>query len=330
MRSRKCGFLILDPHGEYYDGGGAGRKGLRDYAGAAESLLVLSSRKLDGPHSALKISSAEIDIPDLANLYEFTPAQVECLQTAQYRLGGNWLATFLERDVSKLMGDLNGRFGEGTISVIKRRLESVFRFDLITTDQKHSVTKQVISALEQGIVVLVDTSNMFEAEELLVSTVLARAIFEHNRELYAQRKEFARLPPMLVAMEEAQRVLTQSKGTVFAQIAREGRKFKLGVCAVTQQPKLINEEIISQFNTLFVLGLADRRDRDILRNSAKQDVAMLENEIQMLMPGEALIASPFTPFAIPARIDLFETYLEEANASLPPKTAKLAKDAGFF
>jgi DNA helicase HerA-like ATPase len=330
MRSRKCGFLILDPHGEYNDGGGAGKKGLRDYAGAGEALLVLSSRKLDGPHSALKISSSEIDIPDLANLYEFTGAQVECLQTAQYKLGNNWLAALLERDVSKLMGDLNGRFGEGTISVIKRRLESVFRFDLITTDQKHSVTKQVISALDQGMVVLVDTSNMFEAEELLVSTVLTRAIFERNRELYAERKEFARIPSMLVALEEAQRVLGQAKGTVFAQIAREGRKFKLGICAVTQQPKLINEEIISQFNTLFVLGLADRRDRDILRNSAKQDVAMLENEIQMLMPGEALIASPFTPFAIPARIDLFETYLQEANAAIAPETAKPTRDRGFF
>jgi DNA helicase HerA-like ATPase len=330
MRDRRCGFLILDPHGEYYDGGGAGRKGLRDFAGAKDALLVLSSRKLDGPYSALKISSSEIDIPDLVNLYEFTGAQVECLQTAQYRLGQNWLAALLERDVGRLMGDLNGRFGEGTISVIKRRLESVFRFDLITTDQKHSVTKQVISALDQGMVVLVDTSNMFEAEELLVSTVLTRAIFERNRELYAERKDFAKLPPTLVALEEAQRVLSQSKGTVFAQIAREGRKFKLGLCAVTQQPKLINEEIISQFNTLFVLGLADRRDRDILRNSAKQDVAMLENEIQMLMPGEALIASPFTPFAVPARIDLFESYLEEANAAVMPRTAKPARDAGFF
>jgi DNA helicase HerA-like ATPase len=330
MRERKCGFLILDPHGEYFDGGGPGRKGLRDYVNASESLLVLSSRKLDGPHSALRISSSEIDIPDLANLYEFTPAQAECLQAAQYRLGRNWLTDLLERDVGRIVGDLNGRFGEGTISVIKRRLESVFRFDLVTADSKHSVTGQVISALDQGMVVLVDTSNMFEAEELLVSTVLVRAIFERNREIYAERKDFARLPPMLVAMEEAQRVLGQSRGNVFAQIAREGRKFKLGVCAVTQQPKLINEEIISQFNTLFVLGLADRRDRDILRNSAKQDVAMLENEIQMLMPGEAIIASPFTPFAIPARIDLFEDYLEMANRTAQPRKARPERDQGFF
>ena len=131
---------------------------------------------------------------------------------------------------------------------------------------------------------------------------------------------------------EKQRVLSQSKGTVFAQIAREGRKFKVGFCAVSQQPKLINEEIISQFNTLFILGLADKRDRDILRNSAKQDISMLDNEIQMLMPGEALIASPFTPFAIPCKVHLYEEYVEESNAKAGERKNTVKKDVGqtFF
>ncbi len=66
---------------------------------------------------------------------------------------------------------------------------------------------------------------------------------------------------------------------------------------------------------MFILGLADKRDRDILRNSAKQDISMLENEIQMLMPGEALIASPFTPFAIPVKVHLYEEYLKRCNVT---------------
>jgi hypothetical protein len=31
------------------------------------------------------------------------------------------------------------------------------------------------------------------------------------------------------------------------------------------------------------------------------------------MRGETLIASPFTPFAVPAKIHLFEDYVEEQN-----------------
>ena len=326
MASRRCGFLILDPHGEYYDGGERGKKGLSHSKLAAESLDVYASRRLEGPHSSIHVSSGEIEIPDLANLYEFSGPQLECLQAAQYRYGERWLEDLRDRDVSTIVKDLGGKFHEGSVNVIKRRLDSIFQFDLVTTDRNLSMTKAVISALQSGKTVLVDTSNMFEAEELLVSTVLARAVFEHNKAIYSDKEKFERSPPVLIALEEAQRVLSQSKGTVFSQLAREGRKFKVGLCAVSQQPKLINEEIISQFNTLFVLGLADKRDRDILRNSAKQDISMLDNEIQMLMPGEALVASPFTPFAIPCRVHLYEEYLEEMNAKAGDTSIKVKKD----
>lgn len=312
MRLRKYGFLVLDPHGEYYDGGEVGKRGLK-HAGSSEALEVFSSRQLDGPYSSLRISAGEIEISDLSNLYEFTPAQLECLQAAQYRYGDQWLTELHRKAVPDVVKDLEGKFHEGTVNVIKRRLDSIFRFGLIASDPRLSITKHVIECMHGGKVVLVDTSNMYEAEELLVSTVLARAIFERNKSLYADKREFDRIPPSLIAMEEAQRVLGQAKGTVFSQIAREGRKFKIGLCAVSQQPKLIDGEIISQFNTLFILGLADKRDRDILRNSAKQDISQLENEIQMLMPGEALIASPFTPFAVPTKIHLYEDYVAKAG-----------------
>jgi uncharacterized protein len=299
-----------------------------------EGLEVFSSRKLDGPHTTLRVSAREIEIDDLANLYEFTGAQMECLQAAQYHYQDDWLVRLKDLDVATVVADLQGKFHEGTINVIKRRLDNIFRFDLITADQRLSITNTVISSLQAGKVVLVDTSNMFEEEELLVSTVLARAIFERNKSLYGDKERFDKLPPVLIAMEEAQRVLAQAKGTVFSQIAREGRKFRVGLCAVSQQPKLINEEIISQFNTLFILGLADKRDRDILRNSAKQDITMLDNEIQMLMPGETLIASPFTPFAVPVKVHLYEDFVtseSEAVASSMTNAPKRAQpDKTFF
>jgi hypothetical protein len=280
MSLRKYGFLILDPHGEYYDGGEAKKRGLK-HAGRADALVVFSSRKLDGPYNSLHLAASEIAIPDLENLYEITGAQKECMQSAQYIYGDNWLAELNDRSVGTIVKDLKEKYQEGTVNVIKRRL--------------------------------------------------SRAIFERNKELYGDKDRFDKLPPVLIALEEAQRVLTEAKGSIFAQIAREGRKFKTGLCAVSQQPKLIDTEIISQFNTLFVLGLADRKDREILKNSAKQDISQLENEIQMLMPGEALIASPFTPFAVPVKIHLYEEYLAKELAKAPTKnSARTTPDRGFY
>ena len=135
-----------------------------------------------------------------------------------------------------------------------------------------------------------------------------------------------------VVLEEAQRVLAASKdreSNVFPRVAREGRKFKVGLCAITQQPKLLDGELLSQFNTFFILGLADEKDRNILRSSSKQDIAALGPEIQTLMPGECLIANLEAPFAVPARVHLYADVLRDCppppapRPTAPPNVAAL-------
>ena len=112
------------------------------------------------------------------------------------------------------------------------------------------------------------------------------------------------------------------ESNVFPRVAREGRKFKVGLCAVTQQPKLLDDELLSQFNTFFVLGLADEKDRNILRSSSKQDISALGPEIQTLMPGERLVANLEAPFAVPARVHLYDDVVRSAEP--PPARLEAA------
>src|SRR4029079_5494812 len=127
---------------------------------------------------------------------------------------------------------------------------------------------------------------------------------------YLERPEVhERLPVVAIALEEAQRVLSRSRdreSNVFPRIAREGRKFKVGLCAITQQPKLLDDELLSQFNTFFIIGLAAEKYHNILRGSSKQDISALGPDIQTLMPGECLIANLAAPFALPARVYLYD------------------------
>ncbi|MDO8886919.1 ATP-binding protein, partial [Candidatus Oleimmundimicrobium sp.] len=312
--SKKYGMLIFDPHGEYYDGGGdRERKGLMDAPFAQERLRVYSTRSLSGPYNQLKISAQEIQIDDLQQIYNFSGPQIEALYSITYHYKKNWLLALASEEPETILDNIGGNaFHIGTISVLKRRAEHIARLPFVHGDQTVSITKNIISDLRNGYLVLVDTSNMRQDEELLTSAIIARAVFETNKEAYQKPSQFKKVPPTLIVLEEAQRVL--GKGSernlgVFAQIAREGRKFKTGLCAITQQPKLIDEELLSQFNTLFILGLADERDRSILRNSAKHDISALGNEIQTLMAGEALITAPENPFALPAKIFLYEDWI---------------------
>lgn len=317
MNTGKYGLLIVDPHGEYYDGGGrSSQLGLKHHPLATRHLRVYATRALKGQYAKLQISAHEIEIPDLKQLFEFSGPQGELLDAARYRYGSSWLADIHDKTPAELRNDLPN-FHEGTISVVKRRIARLFRTGLVHRDPAVSVTKNVLRELHEGKVVLVDSGGLSEAEELLVNSVLARAVFEENKRLFAE-EGFDDVAPVLITLEEAQRVLGKAGGqNVFASIAREGRKFKTGLCAITQQPKLVDREVLSQFNTLFIMGLADAQDRQTLKDSAKQDVASLENEIQTLMPGEVLITSPYAPFAIPGKVHLYEEYVERLAKQVP-------------
>lgn len=335
MGTRRYGLLLFDPHGEYYDGGsgvlpdGRNLKGLKDAPEAAERLAVFSSRPLSGPFQPLRISAYEISVGDVKNIFQFSLAQHEALHAVRAAFGDAWLTELAERQVDELVADFGQRIQDVTFSVLKRRAERILGFEIVSSDPTMTVTRDVTEAVRHAKVALVDTSSLAEDEELLVSAVLARHLFQKNKSLYKSRAEFEAMPPALITMEEAQRVLARREGeaSVFGQIAREGRKFKTGLCAITQQPKLIPEELLSQFNTFFLLGLADERDRRILATSAKQDLGPLLTEIQTLEPGEAILTSPFVPFAVPAKIHLYEDRLAR---TVQPAAALLTGTDGFY
>jgi len=77
--------------------------------------------------------------------------------------------------------------------------------------------------------------------------------------------------------------------------------------------QLIDKQLLSQFNTLVVMGLGDRNDRTQLEESAKQDLSSLDIEIQTLEKGEAIVSTLDIPFPVPARIHRYEDYLRRLD-----------------
>jgi uncharacterized protein len=342
LDSGQVGFLLLDPHGEYADGGAAvhpdGRplKGLLHHPKAAERLHVYTSRPIPGfpgrVHE-LAISAQEIKAEDFANVYHVSDAQEEALWAVANLFRKEWITQVDALEPEQLDARLGkGRFHPGTLNVLKRRCEQVLKQPVIHTDGAVSTTKAILSHLEAGHTVLVDTSGLFPSEELLVSAVLARSLLERYREAARDPAWFRSLPPVCVTLEEAQRVLNKKGGdsNVFAQIAREGRKFKVGLGAVTQQPRLLSDELLSQLNTLVILGLADPTDRERVRGGARQDLSAVTKEIQMLEPGEALVTTPGAPFALPLMAHLYEDRIVEQAAAAPAVQIKPKADKGFF
>ncbi len=324
--------LIFDPHGEYHEGVGGMRRGLRDHPWAPDRLRVYATRAGGGAgHTALRLSLSELTVGDLQTAYEWSHAQDDAIYRLLRFFREEWLVRVgEEEDVQSLAEQLG--VGTSTLQVIQRRAQRILDLPCISSDPSQpSLSERIVDELTNGYSVLVDSSGLSSMEEILVASVLTRRLLDTYGNAYLDdRDRFAALPPTIVALEEAQRVLSRVKRSdenVFPRVAREGRKFKVGLCAVSQQPKLIDDELLSQFNTFFILGLADEKDRNILRGSSKQDISDLGPEIQTLMPGEAIVTNLEAPFALPAQVFLYEDYLKSVRgpSPLPPRPEGAAR-----
>jgi DNA helicase HerA-like ATPase len=325
--------LLFDPHGEYLEGGSGLRKGLRDHPWAPDRLKVYATRAAGSGATGLRLSLGELTLGDLQTAYQWSHAQEDAIYRLIRFFGDEWISRVGEEDdVTKFAEDLG--VATSTLQVIQRRAQRILDMPCISRDPTQpSLSARIVEELMNGLSVLVDTSGLSSMEEILVASVITRRVLDTYGQVFLDdRAGFAALPPTLIALEEAQRVLSKvQRGdeNVFPRVAREGRKFKVGLCAVSQQPKLIDDELLSQFNTFFILGLADEKDRNILRGSSKQDISDLGPEIQTLMPGEAIVTNLEAPFALPAQVFLYEDHLKTVKGPSPLPPVPEGKAKGF-
>jgi len=204
---------------------------------------------------------------------------------------------------------------EDTMQVTKSKLSRIKNAPFLTRDPNVSDIREILTMLDNGKIVLIDLVGLESAQELLVSTILASKALKRRKKVYNNNKAACEsLPPIGILLEEAQRVLNKDAnhdGNTFANICNEGRKFRVGLMPVTQQPKNIDANLMSQISTLFILLITDENDFEALKKVSAKPIDKLRQEIKGLQPGEAIISSPKSPFALPVKVDLYDDYIRE-------------------
>jgi DNA helicase HerA-like ATPase len=313
------GLLIVDPHGEYLKGKGPikGLTHLQKYRSGLACYSTDQQNASDPGVEELAISEGEILPEDIALLYEWSPPQRDALDAISRIFDSrSWLEEIqTPESMARMMQE---GFKDSTVSVLVRRIKNELERNQYI--KKRSSLANILANLKKGKVVLVDIPRMADRSELFLLSVISRYILdEYKRDL----AEAESRKNCLITIEEAQRVLGAGSNTSrFESIAREGRKFGVGLCAITQQPKLIDKQLLSQFNTLVVMGLGDKNDRRQLEESAKQDLSSLDIEIQTLEKGEAVVSTLGIPFPVPARIHRYEDYLRRLEKEEPERAAR--------
>jgi len=123
-----------------------------------------------------------------------------------------------------------------------------------------------------------------DIQELVVNRI-ATALFE--------LRKVGKIPPMMMVVEEAHNYCPQiglaASSKIFRTIASEGRKFGLGLTIISQRAAKIDKNVLSQCNTQMILKVTNPNDLKAIANSLEGLSAGMEDEIQRLPIGVALI-----------------------------------------
>ncbi len=131
--------------------------------------------------------------------------------------------------------------------------------------------------------------------------------------------------PLLMVLEEAHRYLSNDSSgfakKMVRRIAKEGRKFGLGMMLVSQRPSEIDETILSQCGTFFALRINNQTDRSRVKSALSEGISGMVDSLPVLRTGEAIVAGESAKLPMRCRFKL--PTKERYPDSIDPQVATL-------
>ncbi len=310
-----AGVLVLDPHDEYYGRAGVG---LKDHPRREKVVYYTPVNPPPGARS-LKIHVEKLKPEHFMGAISLSDPQRGCLHGYYKKFRERWIESILREERIE-----NVKFHEDTLAVVKRKLIALLGIEFVDgrmtcqgifdTVAGENTVFEICKELESGKIVVIDTSFFSGALEIMVGSIITSEMFQRYKN-YKRRGELRDKPVVSVVLEEAPRVLgkkvLERGSNIFDTLAREGRKFKVGLIAITQIPSEIPRNILANMNTKIILGIEMAAERGAVIDSAPQDLSKDNRTIAALDKGEALVTSTFTRFAVPIKIPLFEEVVKK-------------------
>lgn len=150
-------------------------------------------------------------------------------------------------------------------------------------------------------VTVLDTSGV-PAEILnVVVSLLCRMSFDFA--LWNEQKA-----PILLVCEESHRYAPEDERAGFeptkralSRIAKEGRKYGVSLCLISQRPSELATTVLSQCSTIFALRMTSQKDQEFLAAALPESSHGLMAELPSLRNGQAIAVGEGV--ALPTRID---------------------------
>ncbi|HET6590287.1 MAG TPA: ATP-binding protein [Candidatus Nitrosocosmicus sp.] len=113
--------------------------------------------------------------------------------------------------------------------------------------------------------------------------------------------------PVIVVIEEAHVFIPKSENTdtkyIASKVAREGRKFGVGMIIVSQRPRTLDPNVLSQMGSLAIMKLVQQEDQSQIESSSESINGKIIEQLPSLNPGEALLVGQWVNLPSFIKID---------------------------
>ncbi len=339
LGANKVGALVLDAHDEYFGRTGIG---LKDHPRSRDNLAYYTPSDPPVGANRLTINLQSIRPEHFEGIIELSDPQLAAIRMAFRKNPKEWIP-YLMRNSATDAGMESGSHAEiatSTLMVVQRKLRLVLGLEIDeeqkiiskheafdSTTRGQNTVGDIVRDIELGKVVVLDTSRLGDEAELIVGNIIASKLLDRYKDAKAKGK-LDRKPVATIVIEEAPRVIGEDvlksrNGSIYATIAKEGRKFKVGLTAITQLSSVIPKTVLANINTKIILGNEMKQEREAIIASASQDLSEDDKNIASLDKGEAIITSIFVPFAMPIKIPLFEDIVKGGSGVAQPEKTRV-------
>jgi uncharacterized protein len=232
----------------------------------------------------------------------------------------------LVQNISAASGRLNKPDDTKPYLRLVARIESLardkqydFMFGGAITDNMGMVLSRLLRIPVSGRPITIFDMSAVPSEVVdIVVSLMCRLIFDFAR--WASRDQGF---PTLLVCEEAHRYLPRDESMGFeptrraiSRIAKEGRKYGVSLCLVTQHVSEISERVLSQCSTILALRLSNEADQAFVRRALTDNAGGLLSALPALQRQEAIAFGEGVPHPMRVRFaDLEPTLRPKSNTA---------------
>ena len=200
--------------------------------------------------------------------------------------------TFLDNPALREELDESGRVHEKTFDAVKRRVHGVP--DGVFDQSARPITELDHQLVRPGGLTVIPTYHLSTSRAKEIFVLAVSSLLIDDKLSNAPDSERIKETPVLLGMDEAHNFLAdadtvQARQVIskFTEAAKQGRKERLGLCLVTQDPQDIAEPVFKQVNTRLVLNLGDE---DAIKSV--NIPPQLEDKVPYMETGQFVVYSP--------------------------------------